>query len=87
MCSPPPRRPGLGRAAVVVGPGMDEVAAAGTALDPKLAIFVQAEQLGTADAVKAARPAVEDFDGQVLVLYGDTPLLTPETRCTRSAPS
>ena len=70
---------GLSRAAVVVGPGMEDVVAAGTALDPKLATFVQAEQLGTADAVKAARSAIEAFDGQVLVLYGDTPLLTPET--------
>jgi bifunctional UDP-N-acetylglucosamine pyrophosphorylase/glucosamine-1-phosphate N-acetyltransferase len=70
---------GLSRAAVVVGPGMDDVVAAGTALDPKLATFVQAEQLGTADAVKAARSAIEAFDGQVLLLYGDTPLLTPDT--------
>jgi bifunctional UDP-N-acetylglucosamine pyrophosphorylase/glucosamine-1-phosphate N-acetyltransferase len=70
---------GLTRAAVVVGPGMDEVAAAGTALDPKLETFIQADQLGTADAVKAARRVVEEFDGHVLVLYGDTPLLTPQT--------
>jgi bifunctional UDP-N-acetylglucosamine pyrophosphorylase/glucosamine-1-phosphate N-acetyltransferase len=70
---------GLTRCAVVVGPGMDEVAAAATALDPKLDMFIQAEQLGTADAVKAARRAIEEFQGHVLVLYGDTPLLTPET--------
>jgi bifunctional UDP-N-acetylglucosamine pyrophosphorylase/glucosamine-1-phosphate N-acetyltransferase len=70
---------GLTRCAVVVGPGMDEVTVAATALDPKLDMFIQAEQLGTADAVKAARRAVEDFEGHVLVLYGDTPLLTPET--------
>ena len=67
------------RLAVVVGPGMDEVGAAASTLDPKLEMFVQAEQLGTADAVKAARPAFEDFPGQVLILYGDTPLLTPQT--------
>jgi bifunctional UDP-N-acetylglucosamine pyrophosphorylase/glucosamine-1-phosphate N-acetyltransferase len=73
------RAAGLTRAAVVVGPGMDEVADAGTALDATLTTFVQAEQLGTADAVKAARGAFEAFDGHVLVLYGDTPLLTPET--------
>jgi bifunctional UDP-N-acetylglucosamine pyrophosphorylase/glucosamine-1-phosphate N-acetyltransferase len=70
---------GLKRLAIVVGPGMEEVAAAATALDPKLDVFVQAEQLGTADAVKAARPALEDFDGHVLILYGDTPLLRAET--------
>ena len=77
---------GLSRAAVVIGPGMEEVAAVGTALDPKLAMFVQADQLGTADAVKAARSAVEEFDGQVLVLYGDTPLLSRRP-CTGFAPS
>jgi bifunctional UDP-N-acetylglucosamine pyrophosphorylase/glucosamine-1-phosphate N-acetyltransferase len=70
---------GLSRAAVVVGPGMDEVATAAAASDLKLETFVQAEQLGTADAVKAARRAIEAFDGQVLVLYGDTPLLTAAT--------
>ncbi len=70
---------GSTRLAVVVGPDMDEVGTAASALDAKLDVFVQAEQLGTADAVKAARPAFEDFPGQVLILYGDTPLLRPET--------
>ena len=69
---------GLGRLAVVIGPGMDEVGEAARALDPKLDVVVQAKQLGTADAVKAARRAFEDAD-QVLILYGDTPLLRPET--------
>jgi bifunctional UDP-N-acetylglucosamine pyrophosphorylase / glucosamine-1-phosphate N-acetyltransferase len=39
---------------------------------------VQAEPRGTGDAAAAARPALEDFDGDVLVLSGDSPLLTPE---------
>jgi bifunctional UDP-N-acetylglucosamine pyrophosphorylase/glucosamine-1-phosphate N-acetyltransferase len=69
---------GLGRLAVVIGPEMDEVGEAARALDPKLDVVVQAKQLGTADAVKAARRAFEDAD-QVLILYGDTPLLRPET--------
>jgi bifunctional UDP-N-acetylglucosamine pyrophosphorylase/glucosamine-1-phosphate N-acetyltransferase len=70
---------GLGRLAVVVGPGMDEVGDAARAADAKIDVVVQAEQLGTADAVKAARRAFEDFAGQVLILYGDTPLLRPDT--------
>jgi bifunctional UDP-N-acetylglucosamine pyrophosphorylase/glucosamine-1-phosphate N-acetyltransferase len=70
---------GIGRLALVIGPGMDDVAKAATSLDPKLHVFVQPEQLGTADAVKAARPAFEDFASHVLILYGDTPLLRPET--------
>jgi bifunctional UDP-N-acetylglucosamine pyrophosphorylase/glucosamine-1-phosphate N-acetyltransferase len=73
------RTAGLKRLAIVVAPGMEEVAATATALDPKLDVFVQAAQLGTADAVKAARQALEAFDGHVLVLYGDTPLLSTET--------
>jgi len=42
-------------------------------------IFVQTEQKGTADALLAAREALEMHKGDVLVLYADTPLLTPET--------
>jgi bifunctional UDP-N-acetylglucosamine pyrophosphorylase/glucosamine-1-phosphate N-acetyltransferase len=73
------RAAGLAKIAVVVGPDMDEVGDAARAVDPKLEMFVQAKQLGTADAVKAARRSFEDFAGQVLVLYGDTPLLRPQT--------
>ena len=39
----------------------------------------QTELLGTADAVKRALPRLASFDGDVLVLYGDTPLLTKQT--------
>ena len=42
-------------------------------------LFVQAERLGTAHAVLAARAALEAEDGPVLVLYGDTPLVSPES--------
>jgi bifunctional UDP-N-acetylglucosamine pyrophosphorylase/glucosamine-1-phosphate N-acetyltransferase len=40
---------------------------------------VQAEQRGTGHAVLQARGELEGFTGDVLVLYGDTPLLRPET--------
>jgi bifunctional UDP-N-acetylglucosamine pyrophosphorylase / glucosamine-1-phosphate N-acetyltransferase len=70
---------GLDRLAVVVGPGMDEVGTTAGALDPTLEVFIQAKQLGTADAVKAAGRAFEEFPGQILILYGDTPLLRAET--------
>ncbi len=43
------------------------------------AIAIQAERRGTADAVKAALPHLADFDGDVLIAYGDTPLVHPET--------
>jgi bifunctional UDP-N-acetylglucosamine pyrophosphorylase/glucosamine-1-phosphate N-acetyltransferase len=46
-------------------------------LEPRFA--VQAEALGTADAVRAAAEALKDVQGPVLILYGDTPLLTAAT--------
>ncbi len=70
---------GIGRTCLVVAPGMEAVTAAAHALDDKLEIFVQREPLGTADAVNAARSAFDRHRGPVLVLYGDTPLLRPET--------
>ena len=70
---------GIERICVVVAPGMDEVGASASAVHPKLEVFVQDRQLGTADAVKAAHQALENFPGHVLVLYGDTPLLRSET--------
>jgi len=63
------------RSVVVVAPGMEQVAAAAA---PALAA-VQRKQLGTGDAVKAARGALAGFEGDVLVLFGDTPLLRAET--------
>ena len=44
---------GIGKMALVVGPGMEDVAQAASALEPKLQVYVQPEQQGTADAVKA----------------------------------
>jgi bifunctional UDP-N-acetylglucosamine pyrophosphorylase/glucosamine-1-phosphate N-acetyltransferase len=67
------------RIAVVVGPGMDEVADETRRFAPGAEIFVQHEQLGTAHAVLAARPALQAHKGDVIVLFADTPLLTPET--------
>jgi len=63
------------RQLVVIGPDM---AALAKAVAP-VQTAVQERQLGTADAVKAARAGLGDFNGTVLVLYGDTPLLTPAT--------
>jgi len=63
------------RTAVVIGPDMEAVAGA---VAPAAAV-VQPEQLGTADAVKAAREALPAGEGTVLVLYGDTPFITRAT--------
>ncbi len=68
-----------GRAAVVVGPGQDKVAAAATAALPGAEIYVQTERRGTAHAVLAARPALTAGADDVLVVFADTPLVRPHT--------
>jgi bifunctional UDP-N-acetylglucosamine pyrophosphorylase/glucosamine-1-phosphate N-acetyltransferase len=40
---------------------------------------LQPEQRGTGDAVRSAHPYFLDFRGDVLIVYGDTPLLTTQT--------
>lgn len=40
---------------------------------------VQDKQLGTGHAVNCAKELLKDFDGTVLVVFGDTPLITAET--------
>ncbi|MBI4184043.1 MAG: bifunctional UDP-N-acetylglucosamine diphosphorylase/glucosamine-1-phosphate N-acetyltransferase GlmU [Proteobacteria bacterium] len=66
---------GLARIVVVVGPGMEAVAEAAA----PHATALQAERLGTAHALMAAREALGEGFADVLVLFGDTPLVTPET--------
>lgn len=69
------------RVVVVVGPGMDAVA---EAVAPHRTV-VQTQQRGTGHAVLAARDALDGFTGDVLVLYGDTPLVTPATLSAMAA--
>ncbi len=66
---------GAERVVVVVASGMDDVAAA---VKPHVTA-VQQSQNGTADAVKAARAALAGFAGDVLILYGDCPLIQADT--------
>lgn len=71
---------GASRAVVVVGAGADQVSAAvKDAPGLEVECVVQEPQLGTGHAVLAAKDALAGFDGDVLVLYGDTPLVTVNT--------
>src|SRR5262245_50394531 len=70
---------GTAATAVVIGPGHDAVAAEVKRLAPAAEIFVQSERRGTAHAVLAARPALARHAGVILVLFGDTPLIRPDT--------
>jgi bifunctional UDP-N-acetylglucosamine pyrophosphorylase/glucosamine-1-phosphate N-acetyltransferase len=47
-------------------------------LPEQVSLAVQARPLGTGDAVAAARPSLDGFAGDLLVLAGDTPLLRTE---------
>jgi len=63
---------GAARTVVVVGPGMDAVTAAVAPAET----VVQLQPRGTGHAVMSARPLLEGFAGDVLVLPGDAPLVT-----------
>lgn len=67
------------RTVVVAGHGFDAVAAAARDHDPDVTVVEQAEQLGTGHAVSQALPALAGFEGDVVVLYGDTPFISAET--------
>lgn len=62
---------------LVVGYGADEVKACCARFDPLFA--AQDEQRGTGHAVLCALPQLGDFEGEVLLIYGDLPLLSAET--------
>lgn len=67
------------RTIVVTGHGAETVAAAARGVDPAVEIARQDEQRGTGHAVAQALPLLEGFGGRVVVLFGDTPLIRPET--------
>ncbi|WP_306119383.1 MULTISPECIES: bifunctional UDP-N-acetylglucosamine diphosphorylase/glucosamine-1-phosphate N-acetyltransferase GlmU [unclassified Roseitalea] len=73
------RAAGADRLAVVVGHGADAVRAGLGALEGEARFFEQAPQLGTAHAVQAARAAIDEGADDVVVLFGDTPLIEAET--------
>lgn len=68
---------GVTRIICVVGEGNDDVRSEAESLG--LEIAVQEPQRGTGHAVLCAREAVGDFEGDLVVLYADTPLIEPET--------
>jgi bifunctional UDP-N-acetylglucosamine pyrophosphorylase/glucosamine-1-phosphate N-acetyltransferase len=68
---------GCHRSVVVVGSGREQV-------EPLVAahggtVAVQEPQLGTAHAVQQAQAALACYDADVLILYGDTPLVSVAT--------
>jgi bifunctional UDP-N-acetylglucosamine pyrophosphorylase/glucosamine-1-phosphate N-acetyltransferase len=64
---------------VVVGHLRDQVEAHLAEIAPHVLIAVQEQQLGTGDAVQAALGQLANLNGDVIVTYGDVPMLTGET--------
>ena len=67
------------RIIVVTGHGAEAVEAALADIAPEAVAVRQAEQLGTGHAVLQAADALAGFEGDVVVLYADTPFIRPET--------
>jgi bifunctional UDP-N-acetylglucosamine pyrophosphorylase / glucosamine-1-phosphate N-acetyltransferase len=70
---------GVTATAVVVGPNDSAVASEAKRAMPGAESVVQQERRGTAHAVLAARRAIERGADDILILYGDTPLIRPAT--------
>jgi len=69
------KKAGSGEIIAVIGHQADQVRES----VKDVTFVLQEEQLGTGHAVMQARPFLEGKTGTVLVLYGDTPLITAET--------
>lgn len=69
---------GGGEVAVVVGRGADDVRASIKPFAPGVETYLQTERLGTAHAVLAASAAIERGFDDLLIMFGDTPLIEAE---------
>ncbi len=73
------------RVVVVAGHGAEAVSAAARDAAPGAEVVLQHEQLGTAHAALQAAPMLDGFAGDAIVLYGDTPLIRPQTLAAMAA--
>ena len=64
---------------IIAGHGADAVGALARDYSETAQVVLQSEQLGTGHAVSQAKSALADCTGDVIVLYGDTPFVRPET--------
>jgi bifunctional UDP-N-acetylglucosamine pyrophosphorylase / glucosamine-1-phosphate N-acetyltransferase len=64
--------------AVVIGPDHDAVAAEARRIVPDVTVAIQNERRGTAHAVLAAREALAKGADDILVIFGDTPLVSAD---------
>lgn len=67
------------RTVVISGPDMPEVGTEAKRIVPEAVIAIQEKRQGTGHAVRMAQDGLKGFEGTVLVLYGDVPLIRSET--------
>lgn len=67
------------RTVIVAGHGAEAVSKSVREYNEDADIVLQEEQLGTGHAVMQARAALSGFEGNALVLFGDTPFISKET--------
>jgi len=67
------------RMIIVAGHGAELVETAATSYNEAAQVVLQTEQKGTAHATDMARDILSDFSGDAIVLFGDTPFISPET--------
>jgi bifunctional UDP-N-acetylglucosamine pyrophosphorylase/glucosamine-1-phosphate N-acetyltransferase len=72
--------------AVVIGPDREDVAREVQKSFPAARTFVQRDRLGTAHAVLSARDALDQKVDDVIIAFGDTPLVLAETFAKLRAP-
>lgn len=68
---------GAERTVIVVGARREQIEE--SVSDRNVAIAVQEDQLGTGHAVAQAHDALKGFAGDVLILYGDVPMVSADT--------
>lgn len=64
---------------IVAGHGAEAVGTAARDWSDDVDVVLQSEQLGTGHAVLQAKAALAGFEGDAIVLYGDTPFIQPDT--------
>lgn len=77
---------GATQAAIVIGPDREDVEKEARKRLPEARIFVQRERLGTAHAVLSAKDALTAKSDDVIIAFGDTPLVKTETFSKLRAP-
>lgn len=70
---------GISEVALVLGRDAEKVAAAAAHPSVESSVHIQTERLGTAHAVLAAREAIAKGHDDLIVVFGDTPLITAAT--------